>query len=400
MSSAANTNEKAPAEIKQFPAPVEDKTAPTETPPASVPVAAEGVRPAPARRKRGIGRFVLMAALPLLLVAGGTYVWVTGGRYEETENANLRQARVTIASESSGRIVQANIGENQKVQAGDVLFVVDPEPYRIALAQAEAALATARLNVEQLRSAYSQAQAKEKVTASDVRYYQSELDRQQTLTQKGVGTQSALDSARRDLLNAQDEHAAAVEAVSGALAGLGGDTAIETDRHPMVLAALAARDQAAFNLQQTAVTAPSDGVVSQAASFKPGQYVAPGTPLFTLVETGDTWVEANFKETQLTHMKRGQKAEVTLDTFPDRPLTATIDTIGAGTGAEFSLLPAQNATGNWVKVTQRIPVRLKLEDAPAELALRTGMSADVSVDTGIPRGIGALFGHAYAGEAK
>lgn len=169
MSSAANTNEKAPAEIKQFPAPVEDKTAPTETPPASVPVAAEGVRPAPARRKRGIGRFVLMAALPLLLVAGGTYVWVTGGRYEETENANLRQARVTIASESSGRIVQANIGENQKVQTGDVLFVVDPEPYRIALAQAEAALATARLNVEQLRSAYSQAQAKEKVTASDVR---------------------------------------------------------------------------------------------------------------------------------------------------------------------------------------------------------------------------------------
>jgi membrane fusion protein (multidrug efflux system) len=398
MSSAANTNEKAPAEIKQFPAPVEDKTAPTETPPASVPVAAEGVRPAPARRKRGIGRFVLMAALPLLLVAGGTYVWVTGGRYEETENANLRQARVTIASESSGRIVQANIGENQKVQAGDVLFVVDPEPYRIALAQAEAALATARLNVEQLRSAYSQAQAKEKVTASDVRYYQSELDRQQTLTQKGVGTQSALDSARRDLVNAEDEHAAAVDAVSGALAALGGDPTIATDSHPVVLAALAARDQAALNLKQTTVTAPTDGVISQASSFKPGQYVNAGTSLFTLVETGDTWVEANFKETQLTHMKRGQKAEVTLDTFPDRPLTATIDTIGAGTGAEFSLLPAQNATGNWVKVTQRIPVRLKIDSNDADLLLRTGMSATVTVDTGVARGWPKFLGTAIAGQ--
>ncbi|MCO5073412.1 MAG: HlyD family secretion protein [Rhizobiaceae bacterium] len=345
-----------------------------------------------------MGRFVLMAALPLLLVAGGTYMWVTGGRYEETENANLRQARVTIASESSGRIVQANIGENQKVQAGDVLFVVDPEPYRIALAQAEAALATARLNVEQLRSAYSQAQAKEKVTASDVRYYQSELDRQQTLTQKGVGTQSALDSARRDLVNAEDEHAAAVDAVSGALAALGGDPTIATDSHPVVLAALAARDQAALNLKQTTVTAPTDGVISQASSFKPGQYVNAGTSLFTLVETGDTWVEANFKETQLTHMKRGQKAEVTLDTFPDRPLIATVDTIGAGTGAEFSLLPAQNATGNWVKVTQRIPVRLKITSDDVEMLMRTGMSATVSVDTGVARGWPKLFGTALAGQ--
>jgi membrane fusion protein (multidrug efflux system) len=399
MSTAANTNEKAEAEIKQFPAPAEDKSVPAETPPASVPVAAPAIpQPRPARKRRRMGRFFLMAVVPLALAAAGTYVWVTGGRMQETENANLRQARVTVASEAAGRIVEVNVAENQSVHGGDVLFVVDPAPYKIALAQADAALATARLNVEQLRSSYSQALSKEKVTASDVTYYQSELDRQQTLTEKGVGTQSALDSARRDLVNAQDEHASAVEAVGGALAALGGDASIETDKHPMVLAALAERDKAAFDLSQTTVKAPTDGVISQAASFKVGQYVGEGTPLFTLVETGDTWVEANFKETQLTHMKPGQKAEVTLDTFPDRPLTATVDTIGAGTGAEFSLLPAQNATGNWVKVTQRIPVRLKVDSSDADLLLKTGMSASVSVDTGVARGWPKLFGTAVAAE--
>lgn len=398
MSTAANVNQKKDAEIKPFPAPATPEPT-AEASPANVPAApAVTLQAKPARRRRGLGRYLMMAVVPVALAAGGSYVWVTGGRIQETENANLLQSRLTIASQAAGRIVTANIAENQSVKAGDVLFVVDPEPYRIALAQAEAALAAARLNVEQLRSAYSQAQSKEKVTASDVTYYQSELDRQSTLTRKGVGTQSAFDSAKRDLVNAEDEHAAAIEAVSGALAALGGDPAIETDAHPLVRSALAARDKAAFDLGQTTVKAPADGVIAQAESFKTGQLVAVGTPLFSLVETGDTWVEANFKETQLTNMQVGQKADVTLDTFPDRPLSATVESIGAGTGAEFSLLPAQNATGNWVKVTQRIPVRLKIDSSEAELLLRTGMSATVSVDTGIARGWPKLFATAMAGE--
>jgi membrane fusion protein (multidrug efflux system) len=270
---------------------------------------------------------------------------------------------------------------------GDVLFTIDPEPYRIALAQADAAVAAARLNVEQLRAAYSQARAQEQTTAGDVAYYQSELARQTELTGKGVGTRAALDSARRDLNKARDEQAAAAQSVAGALAALGGDASIETDRHPAVLAALAARDKAAFDLSQTTVRAPADGVVAQASSFKTGQYVTPGTALFSLVETSDTWVDANFKETQLTRVKPGQKAEIVIDTFPDRPMEATVEAIGAGTGAEFSLLPAQNATGNWVKVTQRIPVRLKIESPDGDLALRTGMSATVSIDTGKSRGL-------------
>ncbi len=352
--------------------------------------------PAPAPKKRG--RFVLMAALPLALVVGGGYYWVTGGRYQETENANLRQARVSIASEAAGRIVKVDVTDNTLVKAGDVLFEVDPQPYQIALAQSDAALAAARLNVEQLRAAYSQAVAQERVAASGLDYAQSQFDRSNDLVAKGVNTKSSLDEARMDLDKAKEQHSAAVQGIASAKAALGGNPDIATDQHPTVLSAQAARDKAAYNLAQTTVRAPADGTVSQAASFKVGQFVGVGTPLFSLVETGDTWVEANFKETQLTNMKPGQKAEIVLDTYPDRTFHGTVQAIGAGTGAEFSLLPAQNATGNWVKVTQRIPVRVKVETADADIALRTGMSATVSIDTGVSRGFGSVFGHAVAAE--
>lgn len=355
---------------------------------------------APAPRPRRGGRILLMLALPLALAAGGGWYWITGGRIQETENANLRQARVTISSETAGRIVDLKIADNMVVKKGDVLFAVDPEPYRIALAQADAALAQARLQVEQLRAAYGQAETQVRTAEGEVRYFTEQLDRQRELSGKGVATKAALDSAARDLLKAQDSKAAANDAISSARAALGGDPTIATDGHPAVMAALAAREKAAYQLSQTTVRAPAAGIVSQAASFKLGQFVTAGTSLFSLVETGDAWIEANFKETQLTHMKVGQEAEVTLDTYPDRPLTATIDSIGAGTGAEFSLLPAQNATGNWVKVTQRIPVRLKVSSQDAELLLRTGMSATVSVDTGVSRGFGDLVPGAFAGQAK
>ncbi|WP_019173601.1 HlyD family secretion protein [Pseudaminobacter salicylatoxidans] len=366
------------------------------SPPVNVAPQAE-LAPAP-RRKRKLGRTFLMIALPLVLVVGGGYVWVTGGRYQETENANLRQAKVSIASQEAGRVTSVNIAENQPVKQGDVLFVVDPEPYRITLAQAEASLAAARLNVEQLRAAYSQALAQERVTSNDVTYYQSQYDRAAALVKRGINSESTLDEARRDLTKAQDEHAAAVQGVASALAALGGDPDIETDKHPSVLAALATRDSAAYALERTTVRAPADGVVAQASSFKVGQFVGVGTPLFSLVESDDVWVDANFKETQLTNMKPGQEADITLDTYPNHPIKATVEAIGAGTGAEFSLLPAQNATGNWVKVTQRIPVRLKIDASNLDVALRTGMSATVSVDTGVTRGLPGLLSSAVASD--
>lgn len=352
---------------------------------------------APAKPKRS-RRTLLMVAVPALLVIGGGYMWLAGGRYQETENANLRQAKVTVAAEAAGRIVEVNFTENAEVKAGDKLFVVDPEPYRIALAQAEASLAAARLNVEQLRAAYGQAVAQERVAASEVTYLKSQFERAKDLAGKGISAQSALDEARRDLERAEEQHRAALQGIESARAALGGDPEIETDNHPTVLAALSARDKAALNLSQTVVVAPSDGIISQASSFKVGQYVSPGTALFSLVETGDTWVEANFKETQLTHMRPGQAAEVELDTYPGVELHATVESIGAGTGAEFSLIPAQNATGNWVKVTQRIPVRLKLEGA--DVPVRTGMSATVTVDTGVSNSLLSLLGLSSAKAAE
>ncbi|MER8982149.1 HlyD family secretion protein [Mesorhizobium sp. M0518] len=370
--------------------------------PAAAPVAvAPPVQPAPApvKKKRRLGRFLLMVALPAALAVGGGYVWVTGGRYQETENANLQQAKVSIASDTAGRIVKVDIFDNQLVKQGDELFAIDPEPYRIALAQADAAVAGARLNVEQLRAAYGQSMAQQKSDASQVVFAQSQFDRAADLAQKGINAKSSLDEAKNDLDKAKQQLAVAEQGIISAKAALGGNPDIETDKHPTVMAALAARDKAAYDLAQTTVKAPADGIVSQASSFKVGQYVGSGTPLFSLVETGDTWIDANFKETQLTHMKPGQKAEIVVDTYPGRTFEATVKAIGAGTGAEFSLLPAQNATGNWVKVTQRIPVRLELTDADAKMALRTGMSATVTVDTGVARGLPSIFGHATAGEA-
>ncbi|TGQ41298.1 HlyD family secretion protein [Mesorhizobium sp. M00.F.Ca.ET.216.01.1.1] len=370
--------------------------------PAATPVTvAPPEQPAPVPpKKRRVGRFLLMFALPVALIAGGSYVWVTGGRYQETDNANLQQAKVSIAADTAGRIVRVDIADNQLVKQGDLLFAIDPEPYRIALAQADAAVAGARLNVEQLRAAYSQAMAQEKSDSSEVEYAQSQYDRAADLAQKGINAKSALDEARNDLDKAKQQLAVAQQGIASAKAALGGNPDIETDKHPTVMAALAARDKAAYDLAQTTVRAPADGIVSQAASFKVGQYVGAGTPLFSLVETGDTWIDANFKETQLTNMKPGQKAEIVVDTYPGKTFEATVKAIGAGTGAEFSLLPAQNATGNWVKVTQRIPVRLQLTDPDGKMALRTGMSAAVTVDTGVSRGLPGIFGHATAGEVK
>jgi membrane fusion protein (multidrug efflux system) len=374
------------------------EAAPTPLPVTAAPAAQpQVITPRPPRRRRLL-RLVLMVSVPLLLAVGGGYFWVTGGRYQETDNANVRQSKISVASDTAGRVVEVDIAENALVKKGDVLFRIDPEPYKIALAQADASLAAARLGVEQLRAAYSQAVAQERMATNEVDYLKTQLNRQTELAAKGVNTKSALDEATHDLAKAEDEHAAALQGIASARAAIGGDPDIPTDKHPSVLAALATRDNAAWNLAQATVRAPADGVISQSTAFKAGQYVTAGTPLFSLVETGDTWVEANFKETQLTKMKPGQEAEVVVDTYPGHTFRAVVDSIGAGTGAEFSLLPAQNATGNWVKVTQRIPVRLKVQDSDAEFALRTGMSADVSVDTGHSRGFASLFGTANAAE--
>ena len=337
---------------------------------------------------------LLLAALPVALVLGGTYAWLSAGRYEATENAAIQQARISVAPDLSGRVTEVFVHDSEIVTKGEPLFRIDPESYQFALAQADAALAQAQIGVEQLRAAYRVAKAQVTLAQDEADYLRGELDRQTSLTKRGAASDSSLDKARYAANAANETLAAAKQGVEAALAALGGDAEIKTEDHPSVRAAQVARDKAAWQLEQTTVRAPADGLVYQASSFKPGKFAAAGSAAFTLVETDDTWIEANFKETQLTNIAAGQTAEIELDIFPDREFKAVVEAIGAGTGAEFSLLPAQNATGNWVKVTQRVPVRLRLVDGSDTQGLRAGLSAHVTVDTAHQTKLGELVAKA------
>jgi len=291
----------------------------------------------------------------------------------------VQQAKVSLSADIAGRITSVNVGENQVVKAGAVLFTIDPQPYQIALDQANAALASARVNVEQLKVAYGTAQVQLNADTQTLAIRQAAFDRQNALVQQGVNSNSTLDDTKLALQAAQTAVDQAKQQVATATAALGGDPNIDIDKHPAVLAALAQVENAQRNLSKTTVVAPAGGIVANVSSLNAGQFVAAGTTIATLVETDGTWVEANYKETQLSDLKVGQPAEIKVDAYSGA-IKGTVESIGAATGSEFSLIPAQNATGNWVKVVQRIPVRIKLADASD--ALKTGMSATVTVDTG------------------
>jgi membrane fusion protein (multidrug efflux system) len=359
------------------------------------------IETAPAKKRDG-RRFILMLALPIILAAGGGYLWLSGGRYASTDNAYLEQNRVTITADQPGRIVEVAVNENDHVKKGDLLFRIDSEPYKLALRQADAAVAVARLQVEQLRSTYQQALSEQQSGEDSLAYRQKTFQRQKDLLARGVASNADFDTAQNNLRLAEQIVAQAREKVSGALTALGGDPNIPTAEHPTVMQATVAQETAALALKETTVVAPSDGVVSQTDRLRVGQYVTNPSmapmALLSLVETATTYVEANFKETDLTHMKVGQTARVTFDTYPDRPFTARVESIDAGTGSAFSLLPAQNATGNWVKVVQRVPVRLRLDGAVDFSTLRTGLSASVEVDTQYKRTLPG-FGHAVAADS-
>ncbi|MEJ8570164.1 HlyD family secretion protein [Microbaculum marinum] len=349
-----------------------------------------GTETAPeAPRRRRWRRYVLMFSLPVLIAAAGGYFWITGGRFMATDNAYVQQRMVVLSTDVSGRIVEVDAEENAPVNAGDVIFKLDPAPYRIALQQAEAALANARLQVDQMRAAYQGALADLESARETVDFHQTAFDRQQALARNGYATQARLDEVEHELKDARQDVASAEQDVASKLAMLGGDVSIKTEDHPQVLRATAERDKAALDLEHTVVRAPADGIVTQTDRLTVGQFVSAATTVATLVETDNVWIEANFKETDLTHMSVGQSATVSIDAYPDEEFTGTVSSIGAGTGSEFALLPAQNATGNWVKVVQRVPVRITVgPGAPANI--RTGMSAEVSVDTRHQRPLPAL----------
>lgn len=353
-------------------------------------------RPAPAAPRRGGRRKLLIAALPVALLVGGSYAWVTGGRYISTEDAYVQQDRVTVMPQLSGQIAAVMVGENEAVTAGQPLFRLDEATYRNAVEEAEAKLASARLEVARLKAAYAQAVSEADSARELLATAETQDQRQQSLRASGVVSQSAADDSALKLQLARGAVTRADSAVLSAKAALAGDPGIETDRHPQVLEALASLHGAEIDLARTVVTAPADGVVSQTDRLQPGQYVTPATPVLSLVATGTSWIEANYKETDLAHMAPGQPVAVRVDAYGDATLKGEVASIGAGTGSEFALLPPQNATGNWVKVVQRVPVRIALDAGQDLPALRAGMSVQVETDTGRARGVPGFAGAALA----
>jgi membrane fusion protein, multidrug efflux system len=332
-----------------------------------------------ARSLRERLRLPLMVGVPLIAAAGGLYYYFTAGRYQSTDDAYVRAAQVSISSNVSGRVSEIDVHDNQRVHRGAILFRLDQRPFRIAVEEARARLAGTRLQVEALKATYRQRLTDLLSAQSALQYQQREYERQSRLLQHGITSQSQADRALLARNEAQQNVAAVREQIMATLASLGGDPNIPVDQHPSVEQAQAELDRALLSLSYTTIAAPTDGIVTRVEQLQIGDYINAATPAFALVSTRDVWIEANFKEVQLAHMHPGDAARVWIDAYPDRVFQATVTSVSPGTGAEFSLLPPENATGNWVKVVQRLPVRLQIEgDVPT---LRTGLSATVTVDT-------------------
>ena len=326
-------------------------------------------------------RLPLMLAGPVLVLLAAAYWYLTGGRYVSTDDAYVQAARVAVSTDVSGRVVEINIKDNQQVTAGQPLFRLDERPFRIAVEEAKAQLATVRYQIHALKATYHQKRADAKATEATSEYQEREFERQKRLLASGTASQQQFDQARQAFENGRQLLASKQQDVAVALANIGGDPDLPLEQHPMVQHAQAALDRAELNLSYTEIRAPENGVVTKVDQLQVGDYVNAGTPLFSLMSTDRVWVEANFKETELTHMRPGQEASVEIDTYPDALFHAKVQSLSPGTGLTFSLLPAENATGNWVKVVQRLPVRLTLDHVDHNTPLHAGLSATVEVDT-------------------
>ncbi|MEZ5852883.1 MAG: HlyD family secretion protein [Hyphomicrobiaceae bacterium] len=348
-----------------------------------------------APRGRLLPTLLIALAGPLAAATLGAYIYLAGGRYVSTDNAYVKADKIAISPEISGRVARVGVVMDQKVEKGALLFEIDAAPYRIALDKAEAQLASATRNVEALRALYKQKTARLKLAEGDEAFNLQMHDRQQQLSSKGVVSQSGMDTAEKNLRNARDQIGIIKQEIAEALAKLGGAPDAATPDHPAVREAKALRDQAALDLERTRIRAPASGVVTN-FELQPGEHVTAGKVVFSLVSDEQVWIQANFKETDLTNVKVGQGATVHVDTYPDHDLDAKVASISFATGAEFAVLPPQNATGNWVKVVQRLPVRLRLARSESKPSLRAGMSVVVSIDTGhrrqLPRWLQTVLG--------
>ena len=332
-------------------------------------------------------RWPIMIGVVLVALLIGLIVYLSGGRYESTDDSSVQGARVNVAASISGRVVELLVRDNQLVHQGDVLFRLDGRPYQVAYAQANAALAAAKAQIDSMKAAYGQRQADVKAAQDSLAYLQGEAARQKALVAAGTATQAQAAAAIDQVNQAQQKLAGAQQQAAAALAALGGDANSPTSRNPTVMQAAAQLATAGLNQTYIDVVAPQDGVVTKVDQLQVGDYITAGAPVFSLVSP-HIWIEAEFKENQLEYMRPGQHAKVKIDSYPDTRFDAVVEAISPGTGSSFSLLPPENSTGNWVKVTQRVPVRLEFTPRP-DVPLEAGLSASVTVDTTHHR---SLFG--------
>ena len=332
------------------------------------------------RRRRRWLRVVLLVVVPLLAVWGGLHLYARGGRIVETENAYIKADIIAVSADVSGRVVHVGVKDNQSVSEGHLLFRIDPVPLQIEVSEAEAEMAIVKSEIDQLRFDYREAEALAKESRERLQFLERQLERQKKLREQRMGSEEAYDAARHAYNMGARQLQVLEQRIARTLAKLDGNPNLPVDQHPRYQRAKAARDKAQVDLARTTVRAPADGVVSN-MKLQVGEYVEEGEAAFSLIETESVWVEANLKETQLAHVREGQDAVVVIDAYPERKIIAHVDTIAPATGAEFALLPPQNATGNWVKVVQRVPVRLRIQREDDTPALRAGMTATVRIDT-------------------
>jgi membrane fusion protein, multidrug efflux system len=337
-------------------------------------------------RRRDRIRWGLFALLPLVLIIGA-YWYVTGGQIMSTDDAYVEADKVGISTDVAGIVKDVDVKENEQVQAGQVLYRLDPRQFQIALDNAKANLAQTALSIEAMKQDYTR-------MVSDIAAQQAQVDLDQTnfnratmLLHSGTATQAAYDQAQATLQTDKSKLEALREQAQVQLARLGGKADIEVTQHPQYLQAQAQVDEAQRQLDHTVVKAPFAGIVTDVSAIATGKYLAASTTAFFLVDTDHVWVDADPKETELTYVRPGQPVTITVDTYPDQQWHGTVESVSPAAAQEFALLPAQNTSGNWVKVVQRVPMRVRVDTSDKSLPpLAAGMSVEIDVNTGHARG--------------
>ncbi len=330
-------------------------------------------------------RMWLLIGLPALAVVFGGLIYLTGGRYISTDNAYVGAQKVLITPDISGKVVHVAVREGQRVKPGDELLTLDRQPFQLAFDQAKAKLDNARADYEKAKTSLASLNTLVELGQANVELKQHDVDRKSKLVSSMAGSAADLDTAKSALVTAQLQLQLGTQQRDTTLSQLLGDAKLPLEQFPEYAQAKAALDDAQRNLDHTVLRAPIAGTATQVDNIQLGRFVAAGSPILSVVDDEQPWVDANPKETDITHLRVGQKATLEVDSFPDHVFKGTVVAVSPGTGAQFSILPPQNATGNWVKVVQRVPVRIAFDKDEDTRLLRAGMSVNVEIDTGHSR---------------